>query len=149
MQIPCRERRQQPVIFLRAFCRWQWFLCGHDSTVTSFLAALGVNEYSLPGAIEPTTPIGIKVVFERWVNREGASFYKVNLVYQSVAQLRSLQPLSLEIPPMIVPISFEGLAVNDDGMVAEEDLLDLFETKIDMLPEIEAEYEAEELANAA
>ena len=59
------------------------FLCGHDSTITSFLAALGVKEYDLPEAIEPTTPIGLKVVFERWMNAEGKSFFKVNLVYPS------------------------------------------------------------------
>ena len=36
------------------------FLCGHDSTVASVLAALGAEEYRLPGAIEPSTPIGVK-----------------------------------------------------------------------------------------
>mgnify|MGYP002622780886 CR=1 FL=1 len=65
------------------------FLCGHDSTITSVLAALGVEEYRLPEVIEPTTPIGCKLVFERWVNREGESFFKTSLVYQSVDQLEN------------------------------------------------------------
>ena len=125
------------------------FLCGHDSTISSCLAALGVEEYTLPGAIEPTTPIGIKLVFSRWENKKGESFYQVNLVYQSVAQLRSLQQLSLEVPPMIVPISFEGVETNEDGMIAEDDLLDLFEEKIDMFDELVEEYEAEETEEAA
>ena len=125
------------------------FLCGHDSTITSFLAALGAQEYDLPGAIEPTTPIGIKVVFERWMNREGKSFFKVNLVYQSTEQLRSIQPLSLETPPMIVPISFEGVETDGNGMITEKDLMALFEAGISMLPELEEEYEPEELENAA
>jgi len=124
------------------------FLCGHDSTVTSVLAALGVQDYTLPGAVESTTPIGIKVVFERWENREGRSFYKVNLVYQSVEQLRSLQPLSLEVPPMIVPITFDGIETNEDGMIAEKDLMGLFETKIGMLDELEEYYETAGTANA-
>lgn len=126
------------------------FLCGHDSTVTSFLAALGVEEYELAEAAEPTTPIGIKVVFERWTDPAGAPFYKVNLVYQSVEQLRTIQPLSLEVPPMICPVSFEGVETNEDGMIAGEDLMELFENKINMLSELEEEYTAEdELENAA
>ena len=119
------------------------FLCGHDSTVTSFLAALGVEEYELAEAAEPTTPIGIKVVFERWTDPAGAPFYKVNLVYQSVEQLRTIQPLSLEVPPMICPVSFEGVETNEDGMIAGEDLMELFENKINMLSELEEEYTAE------
>ncbi|MER2236109.1 MAG: histidine-type phosphatase, partial [Candidatus Limivicinus sp.] len=120
------------------------FLCGHDSTITSVLAALGVEDYELPNAIEPTTPIGSKVVFQRWVNDDGESFFKVDLVYQSVDQLRSIQPLSLEVPPMIVPLSFEGVAVNADGLIAEKDLMNLFLDKISMMPEMEEAYTAAE-----
>ena len=50
---------------------------------------------------------------------------------------------------MIVPITFEGIEMNDDGMIAEEDLMELFETKIDKLSELEEEYGAEKLENAA
>ena len=125
------------------------FLCAHDSTIASFLATLGVQDYTLPGAIEPTTPIGIKVVFSRWENQTGKSFYKVDLVYQSVEQLRSIQPLSLEIPPMIVPVSFEGIETNEEGMIAEKDLMELFRSKISLFDELEEEYSEEELENAA
>ncbi|MBR4473019.1 MAG: histidine-type phosphatase [Oscillospiraceae bacterium] len=120
------------------------FLCGHDSTITSVLAALGVEDYELPNAIEPTTPIGSKVVFQRWVNEDGDSFFKVELVYQSVDQLRSIQPLSLEVPPMIVPLSFKGVPVNADGMIPEKDLMNLFLDKISMMSELEEVYTAEE-----
>ena len=125
------------------------FLCGHDSTVTSVLAALGVEDYETTGAIHPTTPIGCKVVFERWVNEKGASFFKVNLVYQSVDQLRSIQPLSLEVPPMIIPLSFEGVAVNADGLIAEKDLMNLFLEKISLNNEMIDAYTAEEFEAAA
>jgi len=125
------------------------FLCGHDSTITAFLAALGVNDYELPGAIEPTTPIGTKVAFERWVNGKGESFFKAELIYQSVEQLRSIQPLSLDTPPMIVPISFAGVEVNGDGLMAEKDLMNLFREKIDELDKIMEKYTEEELADAA
>ena len=50
------------------------FLCGHDSTITSVLAALGAEEYTLPGAVEPTTPIGSKLVFERSASLHSAAF---------------------------------------------------------------------------
>ena len=125
------------------------FLCGHDSTITSFLAALGVNEYELPGAIEPSTPIGAKLVFERWATPEGKDFYKVCLVYQSTEQLRSIQPLSLEIPPVIVPLTFEGVSTNEDGMIASEDLLNLLLDRIGALEEIEKTYAEEALEDAA
>ena len=52
------------------------FLCGHDSTVASVLAALGAEDYVLPGAIEPSVPIGVKLVFE------GLLKEKINLYYQ-------------------------------------------------------------------
>ena len=126
------------------------FLCGHDSTISSFLAALGVNEYMLPNAIEPTTPIGSKVVFSRWRDVNGKAFYQVSLVYQSVEQLRSIQPLSLEIPPMIVPLSFEGVGTNEDGMIAEADLMKLFRDRINANDELMEKYgEEEEAADAA
>ena len=125
------------------------FLCGHDSTITAFLAALGVSDYELPGAIEPTTPIGVKVVFERWADGKGESFFKVELVYQSVEQLRSIQPLSLDTPPMIVPITFADVKVNEDGLIAEKDLMNLFLEKINELDKIVEEYTEEELADAA
>lgn len=125
------------------------FLCGHDSTIASFLAALGANEYNLPGAIEGKTPIGVKLVFERWEDVKGKSWYKVNLVYQSVEQLRSIQPLSLETPPMTVPVTFAGIETNEDGMIAEEELLKLIQEKIDRLDELEKIYDVEEMPEAA
>ena len=89
------------------------------------------------------------MVFERWVNEKGESFFKVELIYQSVEQLRSIQPLSLDTPPMIVPISFAGVEVNEDGLMAEKDLMNLFKEKIDELDKIMENYTEEELADAA
>ncbi len=125
------------------------FLCGHDATIAAFLAAMEVKDYELPGAVEPTTPIGAKVTFERWVNEKGESFFKAELIYQSVEQLRSIQPLSLDTPPMTVPLAFAGVEVNEDGLMAEKDLMNLFREKISALDEIMEEYTEEELADAA
>ena len=74
---------------------------------------------------------------------------EVELIYQSVEQLRSIQPLSLDTPPMIVPISFAGVEANEDGLVAEKDLMNLLKEKIDALDKIVDEYAEEELADAA
>ena len=126
------------------------FLCGHDSTIRSVLAALDAEDYTLENAIESVTPIGAKVVFERWLNEEGEAFYKVNLVYQSVGQLRSIQPLSLEIPPEICPLSFKGVESGENGMIPEKELMNLFESAINRYDELEEYYTAEyELDNAA
>ena len=45
--------------------------------------------------------------------------------------------------------TFEGIETNEDGMIAEKDLMDLFESKIRILPELKEAHEAEELENAA
>jgi len=63
--------------------------------------------------------------------------------------MRSIQPLSLEVPPMIVPLTFDGVSTNGDGMIAEADLMALLQDKIDDLAEIEAEYAEEAMPDAA
>ncbi len=125
------------------------FLCGHDSTISSVLTSLGAEDYTLPGAIEPLTPIGVKLVFERWVNAEDEAFYKVNLVYQSVDQLRTIQPLTLETPPMIVPVHFQDAEADGNEMIDEEALLGLLTDRIASyyeLEEIYGEVQADEAA---
>ena len=129
----------------RQFC----FLCGHDSSIASVLAALGVEEYLLPDAVEQRTPIGVKLVFSRWLDADGAAFYRVSLVYQSVDQLRAITPLDLENPPMIFPLRFEGVTAGDDGMIAEADLLGLLDAKIAAYDELMARYGADAALDAA
>ena len=92
------------------------FLCGHDSNIGSVLASLDAEDYSLPYTIEKKTPIGSKLVIERWEDAEGHSFVALNLVYQSTEQLRNMTLLDLENPPMIFPIHLRGLNANDDGL---------------------------------
>ena len=50
---------------------------------------------------------------------------------------------------MIVPITFTDVKVNEDGLIAEKDLMNLFRVKINALDEIMEKYTEEELANAA
>ena len=98
------------------------FLCGHDSNVASVLAALNVEDYELPGAVEVKTPIGCKLVFERWVNAGGEQFGRVRLLYQSVDQLREGTMLAGTESPMSVDLSLKGLQKNADGLYAYNDL---------------------------
>ena len=92
------------------------FLCGHDSNIGSVLAALDAEDYSLPQTIEKKTPIGCKLVIEKWEDAEGQVFAALNLVYQSTEQLRNMTLLDLENPPVKFPIHLKGLTANDDGL---------------------------------
>ena len=106
------------------------FLCGHDSNISSVLAALDVEDYSLPNTIEKKTPIGSKLIIEKWENTDGQIFATLNLVYQSTKQLRSMALLDLENPPMVFPIRLKGLNANADGLYPYEDVLDRIDSAI-------------------
>lgn len=106
------------------------FLCGHDSNIGSVLAALDAEDYSLPNTIEKKTPIGCKLVIEKWENADGQIFVVLNLVYQSTDQLRHLTLLDLDHPPMVFPVHLKGLEANEDGLYPFEEVLERIETTI-------------------
>ena len=103
------------------------FLVGHDSNLSSVATALGVEEYELPNAIEKKTPIGSKMVIEKFVGPDGVEYADINLVYQSIDQLRNMELLDLDNPPMIYPLSLEGLEKNSDGLYKMNDVKARFE----------------------
>ena len=112
------------------------FLCGHDSNIASVNAALEVENYELPHSIEKKTPIGCKLVFEKWIDKEGNEFMAVNLVYQSTEQLRNLQLLDVKNPPMVYPLTLKNLSTNTDGLYTFEDVRARFEKAIAAYDEI-------------
>ena len=112
------------------------FLCGHDSNLSSVLAALGADEYSLPGAIESKTPIGSKLVIEKWLSSDGKEYAALNLVYQTVEQLRQMPLLTLDNPPAVFSITLTGLTANADGLYLLSDLEERFRERIDAYGEI-------------
>ena len=124
------------------------FLCGHDSNIASVLGALGAEEYSLSDTVEPKTPIGVKLVFSRYLTDDGEAFWTAGLVYQSTRQLRELTLLTPEDPPMEQFLRFEGVETNEDGMIAEADLLALFDSAVSAYDELLEEY-ADDWAAAA
>ena len=110
------------------------FLCGHDSNLCSIAAALGIEFPEAEGALELHTPIGSKLVFEKW--SDGSEDYvAINLVYQAIDQLQGRTLLSLDEPPMVMPITVKGLTANSDGLYRWADLDARF-------AEAMAEYEA-------
>jgi glucose-1-phosphatase len=97
------------------------FLCGHDSNLASIGAALGLQFPETENALELHTPIGSKLVFEKW--SDGTDEYvAINMVYQAVGQLQGRTLLSLDMPPMVLPITVEGLTANSDGLYRLSDL---------------------------
>ena len=106
------------------------FLCGHDSNIASVNAALEVEEYSLPQSIEKKTPIGSKLVFEKWVDKAGKEFVAVNIVYQTTEQLRNVALLNLETPPVVFSLKLKGLQANADGLYTIESVNDRFDKAI-------------------
>lgn len=113
------------------------FLCGHDANITSVLAALDAAPYSLPQSIEKETPIGSKLVIEKWVGKDGQEYASLSLVYQSVNQLRNRTMLSLDTPPMIYSLTLNGLKQNADGLYRLSDVQQRFKDAIaayDKLP---------------
>ena len=113
------------------------FLCGHDSNISSVLASLEVKPYTLPEAVSQETPIGCKLVVEKWSGADGQSYATVSLVYQTVDQLRNCSMLDLKNSPKKVMLEFEGLQKNNDGFYRFDDLKAQFDMAIaayDSLP---------------
>lgn len=98
------------------------FLCGHDSNIASVDAALGVEDYSLSNSIEKKTPIGSKLVLEKWVDAAGKAYIAVNLVYQSTDQLKQMSLLDLQHAPQVFSLKLKGLNQNTDGLYTFEDV---------------------------
>ena len=125
------------------------FLCGHDSNVGSVLAALDAEDYELPAAVESKTPIGCKLVFERWANANGEQFGRVRLLYQSVDELREGTMLPGTVSPESVEMSFKGLQKNADGLYKYDDLRARVADATAEFDRIVEKYSQEELAQAA
>ncbi|MDE6131611.1 MAG: glucose-1-phosphatase, partial [Muribaculaceae bacterium] len=85
-------------------------------------AALGVDEYELHDAIEKKTPIGSKLVMEKWLGKDGKEYVSLSLVYQTPDQLRNLALLDLDNPPMVFPLKLKGLEANADGLYLLDDV---------------------------
>ena len=125
------------------------FLSGHDSNIVSTLVSLAAEFYELPDSVSSCAPIGAKLCFERYLDADGAAWYAVNLVYQSTEQLRQEIPLSLENPPVKTAVHFREMETNDDGLIAEEDLLNRFREAMEDFETLPELFGAEEAASGS
>ncbi|MBQ9462058.1 MAG: histidine-type phosphatase [Bacteroidales bacterium] len=105
------------------------FLCGHDSTLITLLGAIGAEPYHLAGALEKRTPIGTKLVFERY-SKNGGQFVRLRMVYPSWEQLRELPAMNPDNPPFSCVLSLKGLAPNEDGYYSLADVQQRFSEAI-------------------
>ena len=118
------------------------FLCGHDTNIIGLLGALRVEDYSLPGVIDTKTPIGVKVVIEKWRGSDGEDYASLNMAYPDTAQIRSLKPMTLENPPRIYPLRLKGLQTNADGLYLLRDVQGRFAEAIAAYNEFTDEQQA-------
>lgn len=116
------------------------FLCGHDSNLASVLAALEVEEYSLPGTIEKKTPIGAKLVISRWAGKDGEEMISLDLVYQKTEQLQEMSLLGDDNPPGIYSLRLKGLNADENGMYQAEDVMRRFNEAIEAYDELQEDY---------
>ena len=108
------------------------FLCGHDSNLSNVLTALGVEEYTLPGTIEWRVPIASKIVIKKFRGSDGNEYARLSLVYPSSAQIINREMISLDNPPMKVPLKLRGLqTVDADAIYKLSDVLNrIFEARV-------------------
>jgi len=90
-------------------------MVGHDSNIASLLKALDFKAYQLPAQYE-RTPIGGKIVFQRWHDAKGGrDLMKIEYLYQSTQQIRDAQALTLQTPPQRVTLALNGCPVDANG----------------------------------
>lgn len=102
------------------------FFCTHDSMIESLLAALRVEEYELPNTIESKTPIGVKLVFEQWTERNCRNpkkYIRIRLLYQSTEQIRGMIAMDVANPPVSFDLGFNGIKKVSNGMYCYDDFM--------------------------
>ena len=103
------------------------YLVGHDSNLSSLTGALEMEEYTLSGTPEFKTPLGGKITFEIWQDKDSTEFVAVNYVYQNMRQILESELLDKKHPPMIVPLKFKKLREMHDGLYAMDDFMQQIE----------------------
>ncbi|KAL0809348.1 hypothetical protein ABMA28_011555 [Loxostege sticticalis] len=94
-------------------------LVGHDSNLNSVMAALEFDEYSLTGQLEKT-PVGGKIVFQKWRDVDSNLYLKIEYVYYSMEQLRHGTKLD---SPLSATLQIKNCKVNQDGFCPWSDFV--------------------------
>ncbi|TBL66113.1 AppA family phytase/histidine-type acid phosphatase [Hafnia alvei] len=82
------------------------FLAGHDTNIANIAGMFGMS-WALPGQPDNTPPGGA-LVFERWSDKTGKKYVSVQMMYQTLAQLRNQTPLTLDKPAGSVALKIPG-----------------------------------------
>jgi 4-phytase/acid phosphatase len=84
-----------------------YVLAGHDTNVANIAGMLGLR-WTLPDQPDETPPGGA-LIFSLWRDPISSERYvSVELLYQSLAQLRQELPLSIAAPPQRLPLPIAG-----------------------------------------
>jgi 4-phytase/acid phosphatase len=87
---------------------------GHDTNIATLGGALDAT-WEMPGnPLNPTLPGGA-LMFERRRSADGHERVYVSYVAQTLEQMRSLAPLTLDAPPVRTPIRIPGCSASEPG----------------------------------
>jgi 4-phytase/acid phosphatase len=85
-------------------------LAGHDTNLSNLSGMLDLS-WRVPGHASDDTPPESALIFSLW--REAATggwFVKLEFVTPSLDQMRRLEPLTLDSPPIRVPVAIPACA---------------------------------------
>lgn len=118
------------------------YLCGHDSNILSVISSLDFKDFTLPNSLRKTTPIGGKLLIEKWKDKvTNERYYSTTMVYQRFDQLRYMHALDLNNPPMKYPLEFNNLIANSDGLYKANEVEERFVNKINAYDELVKRYQ--------
>jgi 4-phytase/acid phosphatase len=95
-------------------------LAAHDTNLANLAGMLGLD-WTLPDQPDDTPPGGA-LVFSLWRDKASHSdFVSVELVYQSLDQLREMKTLTLAAPPSRLPLALPGCSDAAEGTACRLD----------------------------
>ncbi|XP_063621660.1 glucose-1-phosphatase-like [Cydia splendana] len=105
-----------------------YLLVAQDANISVLTTSLGFKRYILDYQLE-RTPIGGKVVFQKWYNEEkDQDLLRVNYVYQSTEQIRDGVEVSLQDPPQWQLLEMKKCAVDENGFCPWNDFINILNT---------------------
>ena len=89
-------------------------LVGHNSNIASLLGLLGTAPYELPEQYEKI-PVSGKVIFEKWRDKDGKAWMKMEYLYQSAQQLRENSESEEKNLPRRITLKLADCPTSADG----------------------------------
>lgn len=102
-------------------------LMGHDANIYTILKAMRFKPYILEKQYE-VTPVGGKIVFQKWTDNNNKEFLKIDYVYQCTEQMRDGVKLSLDNPPIFHPLELNDCKPDQNGFCTWGDFVKLLKS---------------------